>query len=376
MSAVETLGWEGSSLAVIAEAAGVSRSAVLDRYGDRPGVVSAAWRERLSPVIEDALGTVLTTIEAVGPQARPGALLAALQPFFSPDASMRAIAEVLLVARYIEPLADSVAGTLGQELDDWLTPRGPLKRDQAARRAMTAIVAIGMLIEARTGHRITASDLRQPVRAFAQALEADIPAVKLPATRAMHLTLRPVLDDTDPALLKLLTATLEEVGERGYEAATITRIARSSGYSKGLLFGRYDNKRALFLDATSRGLFAAATANEAFQQKIAETTSRGIADAVITRETMRPELKAMRTITTEQFRLAWHDEEMRATFTGVQDALTQQYRAASPHLTASQARGHVFFEFARGIGMGVLADLHPASWKLPYDVVIVPLIDT
>jgi AcrR family transcriptional regulator len=376
VSLLDEAGWEACAPGRIAESAGLSRSAVLERYGDRTGAVVSAWTERLAPVARQALGEVLHAVGAPGSVTEPRSLLAGLRPFFSPDESMRAVAEVLLVARYVEPLADAVAASLGTDLDAWLTPLGSrLSKEQAARHAMTVIVAVGMLVEARTGHRIASNDLQGEVEAFSRALDAEVTAVKLPATRAMHLAVRPVLEDADPALLNLLTATLAEVGERGYEAATVTRIARASGYTKGLLFGRYANKRELFLDATNRGLAGAAQANEAFQQRVAATTTPGIADAVITRETMRPELKSMRTITTEQFRLAWHDEDMRATFSALQDTLTRDYRAAAPHLTTGQARGHIFFELARGIGMGIVADLHPTAWKLPYDIVLVPFID-
>lgn len=371
---LDTGGWEACSVLSIAESCGLSRTPILERFGDRTGVAAAAWDERLAPVMRQALVGALRTVGTPENPTDAAELLASFEPFFDPDANMRAAGEILLVSRYVEPLAQAVASTVGAELDGWLAPRpGRLTREQAARRAMVVILAVGMLIEVRTGH--PAPGIADEIESFARALDTRVPAVRLPSTRALHLVNPPAFDLDDPALADLLTATLHEVGNRGYEAATLRRIALASGFSKGLVFARYASKRDLFLDATDRMLLLAAQANEAFQQQVAMSTSAGIADATITRETMRPEVRHIRTITTEQFRLAWHDDQMQSTFKAVQDAMSKGLLEASPTLTPARAQGRVFVEFARGIGMGVVADLHADAWKLPYDVVLVPLID-
>lgn len=373
---LDTGGWEACSVLSIAQACGLSRTPILERFGDRTGIAAAAWDERLAPVMRQALVGALRTVGTPENPTDAAELLASFEPFFDPDANMRAAGEILLVSRYIEPLAQAVASTVGAELDRWLAPRpGRLTRDQAARHAMVAILALGMLIEVRTGHPASATGIAAEIESFARALDTRVPAVRLPSTRALHPVSPPAFDLDDPALADLLTATLHEVGDRGYEAATLRRIALASGFSKGLVFARYASKRDLFLDATDRMLLLAARANEVFQQQVATSTSAGIADATITRETMRPEVRRIRTITTEQFRLAWHDDQMQATFKAVQDAMSTDLCDASPTLTPATAQGRVFVEFARGIGMGVVADLHADAWKLPYDVVLVPLID-
>jgi len=373
---LDTAGWEGCSVLRIAETTGKSRSPILERFGDRTGAVAAAWTQRLAPGFQQALANVVHAVGASGEPTDPQLLLLALGPFYEPNASMRAAAEVLLVSRYVEGLASVVASTLGRDLDSWLTPRPHhLDKEQAARHALVTLLALGMLVEVRTGHDVNASDLAPEIAHVARALDARVPPTQLPEERATHLLATPDFGLRDDALEALLIATLDEVGTYGYEGATVQRIARASGFTKGLIFARYASKRELFLDATDRMLLLAAQANTEFQERIAATTSVGVADATMTRESMRPEHRPVRTVTTEQFRLSWHDEQMQTTFKNVQDHVAEQISKESLARPVGQARGRMFIDFARGIGMGILADLHPGAWTLPIDVVLIPLID-
>lgn len=373
---LDRAGWEGSSVLRLAEESGLSRPPILERYGDRTGVVIAAWRERLAPVMRAALAELVGTIDARGGSTDPDAFASALRAFFDPGESMRAAIEVILVARYVEALDAAVRECIATDLDSWITPHaGRPTRAQAARHAAAISLALGLLIEARTGHPILTEEISDDVSTFAAALNAHATPVKLPATRAMHLAAPPDFGSDDPALAALLTATLEEISTYGYEASTVQRIGRASGHTKGLIFARYGSKLDLVTDATDRMLALAAEANGAFLVELASQYSPGIADATMTREFMRPELAEVRTVTTEQYRLAWHHERMHAKFEALQDAVTAANQAEFPSRSEAQARGLTAMGLARAIGMGVLADLHPTAWQLPHDVVSVPLID-
>ena len=100
-----------------------------------------------------------------------------------------------------------------------------------------------------------------------------------------------------------------------------------------------------------------------------------VADTVLTREFMRPGLKELRNITTEQYRLSWHNEQMRQSVQAAQISVADQIREQKPELGTAQARGIMFIAFARGVGTLLLADLHPGAWELPFDVVAIPLYE-
>lgn len=366
-------GWEETSLVQIARQAGLTHPAVLDRYDSRTTAVIDAWHQRLAPPLLDALRQCMAALDAA---VRGDDLAAALDTFIYPDPRMRAAAEVLLVSRYEPALGAAVASTLGADLDQWLTPRrGRLTRAQAARHAFLLALALGSVVEGRRRLPSMPLDVEFEISIMAQALNERVFPVTLPTARATHLSEPPNFGTDDPALQALLSATLAEIGHLGFEAATVKRIAERAGYTTGLIFRRYSSKRDLFLDATARMLTSAGTANHEFQLSLWDKVSSGVADATLTREFMRPELKELRTITYEQYRLSWHDAEMQASFADAQEQVQRETQEIFPHLTAEQASARAFFALARGAGVGLVAELHQGAWQLPHDVVTVPLTD-
>ena len=371
---LDAAGWEETSITAIAAQAGLTHPAVLDRYADRAAAVVSAWRERIAPDFHRALADVIAATD--GQPVSATDLLHALEYFLYPTPEARAAAEVLRGARYDATLAAAVEETLAAELRAWLTPvRGRLTRAQAARHGFAIGLALGVLIESRRRVPEADIDFTPDLANIASALSARILPVRLPAERAEHLFDPPRFDLQDPALEDLLAANLAEVGEFGYESATVKRIATRAGYTTGLIFRRYDNKLALFLDATQRMLTNSGVANQEFQRRIAETTSTGIADATLTREFMRPELKQLRTITYEQYRLSWHDAQMQDAVVAAQEEILAFYMGAVPGMTVEQARARAFLALARGAGIGLVAELYPPAAELPYDVVSLPLAE-
>ena len=371
---LDSKGWEETSITGIAAQAGLTHPAVLDRYSNRAAAVVAAWDERIAADFRRALSALISVVDTQPVDA--DSLLDVLDYFVYPTPATRAAAEVLLVARYDTTLAEAVDRSVGSDLQEWLTPtRGRLTRAQAARRGFVIGLAIGTLIESRLRIPEDDFDLTQDVWHIAAALSTRELPTKLPSERAEHLFEPPRFDLQDPALEDLLAATLEEVGEFGFEAATVKRIASRAGYTTGLIFRRYDHKLSLFLDATQRMLAQSGVANQEYQVRIAAATSPGVADATMTREFMRPEHRQLRTIAYEQYRIAWHDPVMQGTFAAAQDEILAYYVSAAPELSLEQARGRTFLAFARGAGMGALADLSSSAADLPYDVVSVPLVE-
>lgn len=365
-------GWGGLALGRVSKAAGLSISPARARFTDRNGLAVSLWRERLAPTVRSAL-TDVVALAASGRPIDPTDLQTVLAPFISPDRTMRCAGELVIVARYEPALGSAVHEALDSLLDHALTPaRGGVTRTDAARSAYLLILALGLLLE---GHRpgVADLDLAPVLQATASALSNPSAPARLPSASATHLDAGAVFATGDPAWDRLLQASLDEIGARGYDAATVDVIARASGSSQGLLFGRYATKRDLFLDATRRMLGEATELNVAFQVRIGESHSLGIAEAVMLREWMDPRRIALRTIGLEQYRVGWHDPEMQAAMDAEQAPVVEPLLAmwSAEGRDIGLARVHL----ARAAGMGplLLADLHPQAYRLPYDVVTVPL---
>lgn len=366
-------GWEDASVLHISEVCGLARRTVLNRYGDRAGVAAAAWSARLAPRLSDALNAVIDAASPVEPH--PQVLADALEPFIDADTHLRAAGEVLIVSGYQPDLRRVVAETLSEAVEPALSPTAsPLSRADAARRAFVVSLALGALVEGRTFPDGIVMDVTADLGAIADALATRQPPTSLPSVEMAHLD-ETVVPDSDEAVARLLSAMLRLVGDHGYEATTIDRITREAGFSSGTLFGRYESKRSLFLDATARMLAQAEARNHAVLRELGSQYSPGIADAVMTREFMSVQRRRMRTITLEQYRLAWHDADVLSTFTSLHEAIVERLSATLLDLTDAQVRGRSFIGLARGIGMGLLANLLPSTSDLPYDVVSVPLMD-
>lgn len=364
-------GWESASVLAVAERAGLSRRPVLSRFGDRPGLVVEVWAQRLAVPLVEAL---TATVESRS-QFDPSALVAALEVFRRPSPQLQAAAELLVVSSFQPEVREAVETALGPSLAGWLTPRaGGLSRADAARNASALALALGVLLETRGYPNDVAIDLDSDLAQLARALDAAGSPRRLPTDRATFLDEEPVLD-SDPGMAAMLAATLRLVGQHGYEATTIDRIAAECGRTSGFIFGHYANKRELFLDATGRLLAQAERNSFEFQSRIAERTSWGIADAAMLREIMRPEHRQVRTITLVQYRLSWHDDGVRAAFQAPRATAVERIMQEDPSLGEAQAWGRAFVGLARGIGYGMLAQLHPGAYALPMDVVSVPLID-
>ena len=368
-------GWRSMTFSHVAEAAGVSRQAVLSRHASRSALAASVWSDRLATTVDRALEVVVAACPRPGNPVDSDDLTNALSAFTAPGEPMRAAAELLLVARYDPRVNAAVHETLGPALERWIVPnRGAVTRVQAARRGFLIALALGLLLEARReqGGRVELAGALDRVGA---ALEQPAAPARLPLARATHLDEPADFDVGDQTWATVLQATLDEVGTHGYEAATMNDIARASGHTQGAIFSRYATKLELFLDATARMLTNAGRKGAEYQAGIAANRSVGIADAAMIREIMRPGRASVRTITLEQCRLSWHDPNMLAVFeTALSDpAILAQ--AAYPGSTPDQARGWLHVEFGRGLGSAVLADLHPQAWDLPYDVVLVPLND-
>jgi hypothetical protein len=140
-----------------------------------------------------------------------------------------------------------------------------------------------------------------------------------------------------------------------------------------LVFGRYESKLALFLDATRRQQAVAWRANAEYQSKIADLHGHPIADAVAIRELQRPEVRTQRALYLEQIRLSWHDPALRDAQSAEYDRYIDDARDTDLGGLPFDNPAALHLSIAVGFGLALLPILLPEAWDLPYDVVTIPL---
>lgn len=374
LALADDTGWAGLSVARVAERAGLSRPAVLDRFAGRPEIAAAVWRYRLAEPVHAALSAVVDAATPPAGGVDADALGRSLMAFAVPDRPLRAAAELILVGRYERRVAGALGKTITPAIAGWVSPgRGAAARTAAAVRAYAINLALGLLLEGRR-HALDDLSFSREFALLADALARPAQPVPLPRRRPPHLAEISHFDTGDDGVDAVLYATLFEVGSRGFEATTIDVIIKASGRTRGFIFSRYPTKQAIFLDATQRHSEVSASLFDVYLQALAGQTSEGIADAVATRELMRPECRLMNTFALELYRLAWHDPVVCAAMDAGFAPVIADRIAKRRDLSKAEARASVVMEIARGHGPLVLAVLDEVAWSLPYDVVTVPLL--
>jgi AcrR family transcriptional regulator len=172
----------------------------------------------------------------------------------------------------------------------------------------------------------------------------------------------PRMAPDDEVLEAVLRATLTLISERGYDAATVGDIAAMAGVTEGFVFGRYATKRDLLADSLHRQQTAGWQLNTDYLARLSSDFEPGIAAAILMREVMTPGRDLGRDMTLELLRMSWHDEAMLADAVRIMDA--SDPLGDDPGFTV---------DVAADFGTYLLPRLAPDAWKLPMDVVFVPL---
>ncbi len=366
-------GWTGLTFVGVAERAGLSRRPLQDRYPDASHMMAAVWRERCEPALSAVFERTLAA-SGIYQTGSDQELTHELDSVIHPDETLRAAAELLMIAQFDKLVREAVVSTLGAKVAAWCASSDAGDSDSGVRAAQNAYVislALGLLI---FGRRSAASslDFSEPFAVLHRALRSPSSPVQLPLDDFSHLD-RPVPFDTGDATTDaLLQSTLDAVGSDGFDRMSVDRIAVAAGSSQGALFARYPSKLSLFIDATRRQNAVAVRANAAAMGGLEALYGGGVAEAVAIREFQRPFRAHLRAITLEGIRVAWHDEDLRQAV--IQELADYELEVAA-NGTAVYGSGSWFhFAFAIGAGVLILPILHRECWQLPYDVVTAPIL--
>jgi len=360
-------GWGDFTFAEVARHAGTSRRPLQDRFAGRSQLAAATWRESAEPALRGLMVEFLASAGLLHSDPDPERFAAVLDELAHPSLELQAAVEFLIVGQFDVDLKLAVLSTLGAEVSIWCGPRqGELTREEAARRAFMLSVALGLVLVARRPG-VERIDVDHVADVLLRTLASPAPSSPLPEMDSPHFYDPVPFNTGDDVRDRLLQATVDIVGERGYDAATVDAIAHRAESSEGALFARYPTKVALYLDASQRQAAYGLRANEACMESVATTHGRGIAEAAMIREFMRPGREHLRIFALEQMRTGWHDPVLREAILREYTAFVAEAHATKPGFNLAEA--HV--GFAVGGGTLLLCVLYPDAWLLPYDVVTV-----
>jgi len=359
-------GWGEFTFAEVARQAGTSRRPLQDRYSGRSELAAATWRESAEPVIRGILLEFLASFGLLQTEPDRDRLVRVLDELAHPSLEIQAAVEFLIVAQFDDVLKAALHETLGAEIAQWCAPSVDVSREDAASRAFILSVALGLVLVARRPG-VERIDVERIADVLLRVLSHPAPARPLPDMDSPHFHDPVPFDTGDEVRDRLLQATLDVVGERGYDAATVDAIAQRAGSSEGALFARYPTKVALYLDASQRQAAYGLRSNEACVEAVARTHGRGIAEAALIREFMRPGRDRLRIFALEQLRTGWHDPILREAVMREYTAFIAEAHATRPGFNLAEAH----LGFAIGGGTLLLCVLYQDAWLLPYDVVTV-----
>lgn len=367
-------GWDNVAFTQVAGAAELTTRPIYDRFGDKTGLGQGVWEHRVSPELKPRLRALLEAATAPEPTGRLAVFESSATWFANPDTTMAAGIELLASAPVDDALRDLIVDDLSEVLA-LATPGEGRSASEAARSAYALAFALGLLMSHR---RPSAGflDLAPVARKVAQALGAPVRHRAYPELGKRSLV-QPLenFHTGDEALDALLGATILEVASRGYGAATTSRIVATAGMTEGLLYGRYKTKLDVFLDATERRHHQAMKANLGVAEQIAEEHGQGMASALQWREWTRPEHRLLQALNSESVRLSWREPRLAQRTDSAEETLTLDLLAAIPEDQHLEARADIHWRIAMGHGTILLPTFLPEVWKLPMDVVMVPLFD-
>lgn len=357
------------SLHGVSKRAGLSKTTAITRFENPDALAAKIWRERYWPSILDYFETLMNTLDAARASGDAKPLAELLQRKWNGPENIFQT-ELLIQSRFREPLGLAVQETLGE----YVRSQGAAGDADAARRHYLMALVIGRGI-AHPFERELKIKPAEGYRHIAAALIEDAKPVKLPSFRATHIDVPHDLAPGDPALNTLLNTTLNLIGKYGFDWVTVRKIAKVAGYTEGLIFGRYKTKLEMFRDATRRQAEAGIAENEKFWNEVFANYSEGIASAIEIVEFSYVGRDQQRMVTLEQIRLTYHDEVMFKDFAKLLRGGYKNYAAGDFTGRYKESLSEYFALYALSFGVYVTAMLNPDAWRLPFDVVTVPLTE-
>jgi len=369
ISTIAKHGWDATSAEAIAEAAGLTRGAIYGRYTGIGELSQALWEQTLRSYFLHQLETLCE-----GVSSTDEGMLDLLVGFAHPTKKTLTSIELILAGTFEQSLK-TVVRDVSSFVQKKLQSAREMRDDDVSAAAQATGIALALGL-ALTSDRswLKDVDLRVILKPIVTVLRNPGRPTPLPQSRAdyMHLD---TFSTGDLQVDALLAAAADEIGNRGYAGATISRICRRSRISSGFVYSRYANKRDLLVKLIEAMYARGMESLNLFLAEISQTYSRAVAEAVSWRELQHPDLVANRVLAMEINRLARYDQVMGEAQYGAEKALLQQRLAASSQESHEQMIATFHIGLALGVGFYLLPNLDPSAWTLPFDAITSPLMD-
>ncbi len=239
-------GWDRLTFQGLAREAGLTVGAVYARFDTPSDVGIDLWQSRVSAWFTQWVGAIID----VSGRGDAQALKSLLQDVVRGSTLSMAAFKLMLASLFDEELDEVV----GAEVRGILAPYvsvGPKASDRdrhlAAAHVLVMSFAFGRLVAERSVDRPVdvPMDRYESLAAHANAAMQDVRA-----EAKVAVGWRRILPDRHP-YAEIAEASMDLISQVGYRRATIARIARRAGVSRGSLLAGYPDKPALIADVAT-----------------------------------------------------------------------------------------------------------------------------
>lgn len=365
-------GWDSLSIYSCAKAAGLSHRAVTDRYRTVSHLGVGLWDARLSGAMKSVLKSPIESMLPKNGEQDIATAIGQFELLARPTDVLTVGIELIGASLFDGKLRAAISADLAEFLAPWCSPSRSVTATRAAQASYIVVASLGLLFAHRRPN-VRDMVIEQPVTALGQALLKPTSHVALPKARANQMRLEPP-GPINTELDELHAATILEVARHGYHAATLIRIMDTVSTTEGFLYSRYPSKIDLFVGAIQWRTEAALKENLEWTTAVSSHVGPGVAEAVTWREYMRPEHRIGCQLAVEQIRVGWREPTLQKANDESEAAYAVAFHSAYRSIPRAELAALLHWDIALGFGAELLPAILPGAWKLPYDVVTVPLL--
>lgn len=305
-SIIERDGWDRLTFQGLAREAGLTVGAVYARFDTPSDVGIDLWQSRVGEWFRSWVGAIVDASD----RGDARALRMLLEDEMRGSKSSM-VAYTLLLASLFDEELDEVVGadarsilgpyvSLGSEPSD-------RERHLAASRVLVLSFSFGRLIAERSSSSPVAvtMDRYEALAAHSSAAMQDVDAEP-----QSEVGWRRILPDRHP-YAEIATAAMDLISQVGYRRATIARIARRAGVSRGSLLAGYPDKPALIADVATSLMVPAGEVWESYVAAHGPMPTE-VVRALFLKDFLDPERRVDWALNLELNRVARHEDAFAA----------------------------------------------------------------
>lgn len=360
-------GIEGLTLGKVARDLGMSHTAMTHRYEHLDDLLCDLWEHFAVPQIDRTLAWISDEVAHFG-DSDTVSKVAINKALFRETTEKLVMLELLVLAPNRSKLREVVQRTFDGCLGE------SIRNEPVVATQVVFLFALVVGIQAEL--RTASANQLQLIAVLSEVINAMASpgeVIALPKVDASHMR-RYDFNTGDVRIDRILTSCLENVGRRGLVDATMSSIARDAGVSLGLIYSVYNSKVDLFFEATAIQSELGYKANLDFVMSLNKKFGTGIANAILIREWLSPNLSQFRAALLEEVRITWHNLDLRRRIQKVRQNLVKDERVNGSRRTLSPFEQAVqMVTLGLPIGIYIMGEALPATANLPFSTVTIPV---